>query len=360
MFTDKKVWLAVLLFITLGSVHSKQIVSVMSYNAENLFDTKHDEGKKDFTYLPLATKRSNPEFLEACRRMRNSYYRHNCLTIDWTESVLNQKIKNLARVIKDSNNGNSPDILVLQEVENINVLTQLRDRGLAKEGYTEVILIEGPDSRGIDVGILSKVPLAEKPKLHLVDLGDRNTRGVLEATFQVGKNKLTVLGNHWPSQMNSDESRVKAAKRMLEAAKERRNPVVVTGDFNTAPSDDPNAIEDYMLDPTRDLYFFDGEWEAYGEYRGTHHYRGKWTSLDRIFILEKTMQSGCRLWWGSCFDPLWNTFKIIKKEYMLEDVTFTDNNGDIVTYEGVPNRFDPKTGEGYSDHLPVLMKFQFR
>ncbi|MDC1174586.1 endonuclease/exonuclease/phosphatase family protein [Bacteriovoracaceae bacterium] len=360
---DKIVCLILVYVFCVATTHSKQIVSVMSYNAENLFDTTHDIGKKDHTYLPLSVKRSTPEYLEACRNIRNTYYRHTCLTLDWTESILKQKIQNLARVIKESNNGNSPDILVLQEIENINVLRQLRDQGLAKEGYREVILIEGPDNRGIDVGILSKVPLAEPAKLHLVDLdgkGASATRGILEATFKVGQNKITVFGNHWPSQMNSDYHRVAAAKAMLEAAKNIDNPLVVTGDFNTAPSDDPNAIEDYLLNPNRDLFFFDGEWEAYGEYRGTHHYRGEWTSLDRIFLLEKTMDSGCRYWWGDCFTPMWNTFKIVKKDFMLKDLTYTDNNGDIVTYEGVPNRFDPKTGEGYSDHLPVLMKFQFR
>ena len=37
----------------------KRTISIASYNAENLFDEKHDSGKNDWTYLPLKEKRKS-------------------------------------------------------------------------------------------------------------------------------------------------------------------------------------------------------------------------------------------------------------------------------------------------------------
>ncbi len=52
------------------------------------------------------------------------------------------------------------DILALQEVENIDVLTDFNERYLA-EYYSSIVLIEGNDPRGIDVAFMSKFPLLE-------------------------------------------------------------------------------------------------------------------------------------------------------------------------------------------------------
>ena len=44
----------------------KRTISVASYNAENLFDEKHDSGKNDWTYLPLKEKRRSSEVKKYC------------------------------------------------------------------------------------------------------------------------------------------------------------------------------------------------------------------------------------------------------------------------------------------------------
>ena len=337
-------------------------VTFMTYNAENLFDTLHDQGKKDYTYLPLAVKQANPEYLEACRRIRNRYYRENCLNFDWTQEVMDQKLKNLGRVIKVAAYGSSPDFVILQEVENINALKQLRDKALSQEGYKELVLIEGPDSRGIDVAIMSKYPLAEKAKYHQVEISKKfKTRGILEATFKIGKRKVTVLANHWPSQQNSDETRYKAAKRMAEVVANTKYPVIAGGDFNTKGNDNPHGINEFILNENRNTVFYDAEFEAFGERRGTHHYNGWWNSLDRLFLLQGSFNRGCRRFFGACFSPDWSSVEIVKKDWMLKDISWTDDEtGEVITYRGVPNRFNPQTGEGFSDHLPVVMKVNIK
>jgi hypothetical protein len=35
---------------------SAKSIKFMAYNAENIFDTKHDENTDDYTYLPLEVK----------------------------------------------------------------------------------------------------------------------------------------------------------------------------------------------------------------------------------------------------------------------------------------------------------------
>ena len=128
-----------------GGLRGPLKVSIMSYNLENLFDTTHDEGKEDYTYLPYLYKQSTQSVLDYCNGLDNDYYRQTCLELDWSENVLNKKIQNLAKVITTYNNGQGADIIVFQEVENINALNLLVKDGLKGKGYHYVSLLEGRD-----------------------------------------------------------------------------------------------------------------------------------------------------------------------------------------------------------------------
>jgi endonuclease/exonuclease/phosphatase family metal-dependent hydrolase len=343
---------AVFSWSTAWATPSARTFTLMTYNAENLFDALHDKDKKDWTYLPLSVKRASAEIQAYCKSLSTSY-RNECLNLDWTEEVSKKKMLNIAQVIKL----HSPDVVVLQEVENLNILTQLKNIGLAGEGYKHAVLIEGPDSRGIDVGMISKLPLVGSPVLHRVDLSviqtqsgqsARETRGILEASFESNGARFTVFANHWPSQNNPDENRMQAGASLYAAVLKTHYPVIAAGDFNTVDSNRSNAIEEYLVNPNRELYFYDSEKVHFDEqpypaapHRGTHYYGGKWSSLDRIFVLGNGRLCGALL--GPCISPQWSGFKIVKENFMLR--------------KDAPIRYDSKTGEGYSDHLPVLMTF---
>jgi hypothetical protein len=96
-----------------------------------------------------------------------------------------------------------PDIIVLQEIENKNVLTKLVSKGLDKLGYQYQVLIEGDDSRGIDIAILSKYPVKTAKRHPIFVKGTKlNTRGILEVEVTVDGKDVAIFGNHWPSQHN--------------------------------------------------------------------------------------------------------------------------------------------------------------
>jgi hypothetical protein len=43
---------------------------------------------------------------------------------------------------------------------------------------------------------------------------------------------------------------------------------------------------------------------------------------------------------------------------MLGEKKWVDrDSGDVTIYQDVPLRFNSKTGEGFSDHLPIVMSF---
>jgi endonuclease/exonuclease/phosphatase family metal-dependent hydrolase len=322
----------------------------MNYNAENLFDTVHDEGKEDYTYLPLSVKKASQEIQDYCNGLAVSSWRRSCLNTDWNEDVLAAKIKNLSRVIRAYNKGRGADIVVLQEVENKNVLEMLVNNGLKGLGYKYISLVEGPDSRGIDVGVLSRYPVVSE-NIHLIDLTGiaKPSRGILEVKIKVGKKTITVFGNHWPSQHNPSEARFAASERLIELAHNAdSNIVIATGDFNTTKKDLPNGIENLrgtftdVEERSRKL-LFKKLWS------GTHWYKGHWGSLDKIFVLKGSKKAKVKL----------RSFNILSYKFLLGEKKWTDREtGEVTIYRNVPYRFNLRNKTGYSDHLPIAVKLK--
>ena len=379
MFMQRIVCFLLGLILTISSTDSfasyRPSFSVMSYNLENLFDSLHDEGTNDYTFLPLLRKNSDMEVRRYCASINIPYYRKQCFELDWNTNVVLNKIQNVSRVIREADQGKSPDIIVFQEVENINVLRKLIDIGLDNEGYRELVLVEGPDRRGIDVAIISKLPLVDDVKYHDIDLTEayppgqkiKLTRGILEATFNFKGKVIKVLANHWPSQANKDITRVIAANKLMEVTKKSDVPVIAAGDFNTEEKDKVNPIKEIITNSENDFYFVDVEEKFFDEYddgtshRGTHYYRKKWSSLDKIFVPKSHLvgRNNCELE-SDCIFPIWRSYEVIKFSYMLEEQSYTSTGSNPETkVVKVPKRFDPLTGTGVSDHLPVLMRFSF-
>ncbi len=339
MTIQKLLLIAILLLPALAVSAEKRTFSIMSYNVENLFDTQHDEGKEDWTYLPLAFKNKSAEVQKYCATVSNYTWKDQCFNLDWSTTVLNKKIKNISKVIRSYDNGRGPDIVVVQEVENYNVLKKLRDVGLRGMGYKSIVLIEGPDKRGIDVGILSRFTLQEK-KLHPVHIGFE-TRGILQATFTINRKRVVILGNHWPSQGAPDSARYKVAQIFHKISKKlNKYPLIAVGDFNTLDNDIPHGINELLLNQSQNPYFEDAQEQSSDvNFEGSNWYQGRWSYLDKILIMNPNTTK---------LDPIWNSFAVNVPSFVL-----TDKGG-----EPVPYRFDYDTSKGYSDHLGVTLKLK--
>ncbi len=326
------------LLLVSANLYAKPL-SVMQYNAENFFDTTHDEGKEDWTYLPLVVKNSTPGFSENCHKLSTDFYVRECLSLDWNEARFTKKLLNVAQVIKSFDATNKgPDIIVLQEIENTNVLNKIVTKGLDKLGYQATALIEGDDERGIDVGVISKYPIVAATRHPLIVNGRRmNTRGILEVTINVAGKKVVVFANHWPSQSNPTAERIASAQILASRAKAiQADLIIALGDFNTLSNERPSPFDALRAD------FIDADPEARKVLpnlnAGTHFYKGEWSSLDHIFIFKK-----------SSIKPDFKTFQIMNRPFMLKR--------DQRSGQMIPNRFNFETAEGFSDHLPLALNF---
>lgn len=337
-----------ILFILLSSfnLHARESFSLMAYNVENLFDTKHDQDKDDWTFLPQLEKWSMDRFARHCDGL-SGHNRDLCFNVDWTESNFQKKLKQISKVILSYNQNLGADVLVLAEIENTETLSKLvqkiNEQLPEEKKYHYQVLVEGPDQRGIDQAVVSRFEISHV-KGHEVDLSQivahAATRQILEVSIKVNDQHVAIFANHWPSQAKPDEARFKAAKVLEQYAKiaaQTHNLVIATGDFNTLPNEFPSGLE-LKIAPI----FYDAHEEksllGHNVFPGTNYHYGHWNHLDRIFVYKDT---------ASTFQPNWSTFKVWAKDFMMESSSTK-----------APLRYDFFRHRGYSDHYPVVLEFQ--
>ena len=321
-------------------------VSIMTFNVENLFDTVDDPGKNDETFLPLTLKR-NDAHRAKCATIEVDRWRDQCLNWDWNDALLERKLEVVAAAIRQVDDGRGPDIVALQEIENLEILDRLRLEYLADAGYRAPVLIEGQDLRGIDVAFLSRLPLAEPPTLHALaftpEFADRagDTRGLLEATFALpGGGRLTGYAVHFPAPFHPTPMRVSAYEALNErlAALPADRPVFAAGDFNTTSAED--AREDLLGRYARPHWTVAHELGCGEDCRGTSYYArdDSWSFLDMLLWSpsRRGADATCRLDRTSV--RLVNALPEQRRE------------------NRTPARFDAVTGAGVSDHWPLLMR----
>lgn len=147
----------------------------------------------------------------------------------------------------------NPDIVVLQEVENLAVLQDLNSGELGG-AYGTQVLIDANDPRGIDVGALSKLPFSKTvshkdEQFSLIGTNGPNyryARDCLELHLTFNGRDLALLGVHWLSKatQGSEDKRLAEAQRTraIADALTAANPdlgVIVLGDFNDVPASPP-------------------------------------------------------------------------------------------------------------------------
>lgn len=152
------------------------------------------------------------------------------------------------------------DVLAVQEVENIHILKDFNKTFLGNL-YPHQVLIEGNDSRFIDVGLLSKLPLGAITSYQAVTHSDNPNKTVfsrdlleVEVLNSTRSKKLfTIYNNHLKShfgdednngqgKVSSDIRRTQQAEKIAEIVSSRMRPnskFIITGDMNDPPTAAP-------------------------------------------------------------------------------------------------------------------------
>ncbi|WP_068312583.1 endonuclease/exonuclease/phosphatase family protein [Polycladidibacter hongkongensis] len=336
-----------------------QPVTIMAYNVENLFDATDDTGNpRDDTFLSLSDKQQRgAAHRQACLEYNEegSRYFKECMELDWSPATYASKLASLRKVFASF--APAPQVIVVPETENRQVLEDLVDGSLAAKGYNTIVQLDTsdePQSRGIDVGMVASLPLTGSPQAikvfdaaHPAPQDCRPTRDILKAQFELpGGEGLTVFGVHFPAGRGY-ECR-KAAMRVLnaEVAKLPTGALAVAaGDFNFNCDDLKN-----------------GEFQALAK-------AGGWLFPPEI--------AGCRAPGSSFYgrNQTWSFLDMILVSESLNPEQVPPNNWvadlgsfrTVVTQPGQymvdpkyknfkPRRFDPATGEGVSDHFPIEMQ----
>ncbi len=373
------------IFTSLSCVAQKEtspIYTFVTYNVENLFDA---DGIAIYDDYNLTDKDGNDQYTK--------------------EDVLN-KVKNAVRVLKQYNDGKGPDIIAMVELESDytpvkgeskwmdvgDFLAQYKTTTLDKmlgddfsdeiaDLPSELLLLKGmadggmwnyqlevgyspKDSKGLPTTVQKTAVysrfqiLREKTKIHPL----QQARPILEAWIDVDGAELVVFANHWKSGAGSadmEKIRLQNAEvlraRLDELQTENPNiDFVLAGDFNsdynqtTRYNFPKTAVNDVLKSVGDEETVVSGETNAvynlWYDYpitkRGSDTYRGYWGTLMQIMI-----SSG--MYDGSGVTYVDNSFE--RGEFALN--TYSSS--------GEPKRWSSTfSGSGFSDHLPVSMKFK--
>ena len=267
--------------------------------------------------------------------------------ISFNVNSIRSRLHQLAAVIDK----HQPDIIALQEVENLAILERLRTDYLDDAGYLPAVLIEGHDLRGIDVAFLTRLPLAGEPTLHplpkegIEEARYGDTRGVLEATFQMPDDSLlTGFAVHFPAPFHPTEMRVIAYEHLneLRRALPRDRLAFAAGDFNTTALEDreKNMLQRFA----RPLWVVVNDQGCHG-CEGSYYYAvdDSWSYLDLI---------------------LWSP-----AEKRGEDTTWSIRAGSFAiantgpgqtSEDHRPAHFKSPAGNGVSDHWPVIVTLELK
>ena len=337
----KKLSLALLLITFVISLSAQKktykIACVGFYNLENLFDTIDNPNKNDEQFLP------DGEY-------------------NWNSEKYLTKLEHMAYVITqvgDEYVKGGPAVLGVSEVENIDVLEDLCATPLMAASNYAPILVEGPDRRGVDVGLLYRKDLFtvlsySSHTLTVEGYDDFYTRDQLLVSGILDGDTLHFIVGHWPSRRGGE----KRSAPLREAAAQLSRSIVdsilavnyeaiifIMGDFNDNPSDESvkkhlnaaakekDASVTKLFNPMYKMYKTDG--------LGSHAYRDHWSLFDQIVISE-----------GLLGDDM-TSFKkyqtrIFNRNFLLQ------KEG---SFSGYPFRFlvGSTYMGGYSDHFPVYM-----
>ena len=305
------------------------LFTFVELNCENLFDCQHDSLKNDTEFLP-----------------DGAYH--------WTRTRYWQKLDRIGQTILScgvkKQSWQLPDMVALCEVENDSVLHDLTRRSLLRNARYDYVMTNSPNERGIDVALMYSPYSFRLIGSHSVRVkpikGMRPTRDILYASGVIASgDTLHVIVAHLPSRRGGEKFsrpfRMAAARQVADVIDSIYNNVsaeakiIVAGDFN----DYSNSESLQLLRSKRIVEVSQGA-KGHNGAKGTYRYQGLWGSLDHI--LASSNLADCL---AECY---------------INDADFLIERDE--KYGGVKprrNYLGPRYLNGFSDHLPLVARFQW-
>lgn len=329
-----------LAFLPASAQKKYSVYGVGFYNQENLFDTCHDEGKRDYDFLPTGSYK-------------------------WNAMKYNHKLNNMSRALADMGTDVLPNIgcaiIGLAEVENSKALDDLIAQPALSARNYQYVHIEGPDRRGIDCALLYNPSLFSVKNTRLVPYVQKlkkdsafYTRGFLTVSGTLADENVAVIICHLPSRFSESFYRELGAEQVKAIKDSLLNDdpnckVFVMGDMNDDPIDKSMAgilkgkanIKDVnegdMYNPWYNILVKEGV--------GTLLYQGSWNLFDQILVTPNLLNKDDKKDFSSL--KFWKN-QIFKRDYLFQ----TEGK-----YKGSPKRTTAGGVwlDGYSDHLPVVV-----
>ncbi|MBF1432123.1 MAG: endonuclease/exonuclease/phosphatase family protein [Prevotella nanceiensis] len=329
-----------LAFLPASAQKKYSVYGVGFYNQENLFDTCHDEGKRDYDFLPTGSYK-------------------------WNAMKYNHKLNNMSRALADMGTDVLPNIgcaiIGLAEVENSKALDDLIAQPALSARNYQYVHIEGPDRRGIDCALLYNPSLFSVKNTRLVPYVQKlkkdsafYTRGFLTVSGTLADENVAVIVCHLPSRFSESFYRELGAEQVKAIKDSLLNDdpnckVFVMGDMNDDPIDKSMAgilkgkanIKDVnegdMYNPWYNILVKEGV--------GTLLYQGSWNLFDQILVTPNLLNKDDKKDFSSL--KFWKN-QIFKRDYLFQ----TEGK-----YKGSPKRTTAGGVwlDGYSDHLPVVV-----
>ena len=329
-----------LAFLPASAQKKYSVYGVGFYNQENLFDTCHDEGKRDYDFLPTGSYK-------------------------WNAMKYNHKLNNMSRALADMGTDVLPNIgcaiIGLAEVENSKALDDLIAQPALSARNYQYVHIEGPDRRGIDCALLYNPSLFSVKNTRLVPYVQKlkkdsafYTRGFLTVSGTLADENVAVIVCHLPSRFSESFYRELGAEQVKAIKDSLLNDdpnckVFVMGDMNDDRIDKSMAgilkgkgnIKDVnegdMYNPWYNILVKEGV--------GTLLYQGSWNLFDQILVTPNLLNKDDKKDFSSL--KLWKN-QIFKRDYLFQ----TEGK-----YKGSPKRTTAGGVwlDGYSDHLPVVI-----
>ncbi len=295
----------------------------------------------------------------------------------WTEEKYRERLVRIGRAVGLCADG-GPDVLALIEVENAAVVGDLLSGPLSDFGYRWYARAAN-EGAALGICVLSRHPI-EKSLVHAVSYrGETAPRPILEVRIDAGGVPLVVLACHWKSKLGGDEateplraaSASALARRISQLARDEPGlDVLVLGDLNESYREFELGGGRYATALLPDSVDGEAVWAASGlprpvlvvdgsappkaarvgmgvpvfspwptsSWRGSYAYRGAWEAIDHALAPESLFDGAG--WDYACFS-------VVDAE-------------PLVGSAGYPASYYPRTGTGYSDHLPLVVELARR